>query len=103
MDFISESEVRPSAAEAFCFYRLERSGVPDYEKNETKCLEIKLYLQNRSIGNPENDRKSEILALCDRMKMVTRAAVWKKGSLALFLINFWLSTSLWRESPVAGR
>ncbi len=33
MDFISESEeVRPSAAEAFCFYRLERSGVPDYEK-----------------------------------------------------------------------
>ncbi len=30
MDFISESEVCPSAAEMFSFYRLERSGVPDY-------------------------------------------------------------------------
>lgn len=88
MDFITESEVCPSAAEVYCFYRLERSGVPDYEKNETQCLEIKLYLQNLRIGNPEKDRKSEILALCDRMKMVTRAAVWKKGSLDLFLINF---------------
>ncbi len=87
MDFISESEVRPSATEAFCFYRLERSGVPDYEKTRQNVWKSNCTYK---IGVLETQKmtKSEILALCDRMKMVTRAAVWKKGSLALFLINF---------------
>lgn len=65
-----------------------------------------MYSEDQSIQTEtkKKDRKSEISALCDRVKVVTIAAMWKKGSLALYLINFWVSSTwLWRESPVAGR
>lgn len=58
MDFISQPELRTSAAELFCFYRLERSDVPD-------CLKIR-----------QNDRQTN----CTRkIRVPERKPKKKKG------------------------
>lgn len=49
MDFISQPELRSSADEPFCFFRLEHSDVPDCLKNAMKQLEVKMYSEDQSI------------------------------------------------------
>lgn len=78
MDFISQPELRTSAAELFCFYRLERSDVPDCLKMRRNDWQPNCTRKNRvSKRKPKKkkDRKSEISALCDRVKVVTTASM----------------------------
>lgn len=71
MDFISQPELRNSAAEPFCFYRLERSDVPD-------CLKMR-----------RNDWQSN----CTRKNRVSKRKPKKKGQKIRNLSIVWARES----------